>query len=116
MRPGAHGQRRRGARDDPARGVGGVDECGEASDALRENAYEAFNIAASIFDEVDETEVHVKLRELVVGPPIAPAVLATFAKPVTRLDIDVTAPDYPVGKLALLAPRHGIGPRPSGRS
>ena len=54
------------------------------SDALRENAYEVFNIAASFFNEVDET--------------------------------DVTAPDYPVGKLALLAPRHGIGPRPSGRS
>ena len=54
------------------------------SDALRENAYEVFNIAASILNEVDET--------------------------------DVTAPDYPVGKLALLAPRHGIGPRPSGRS
>ncbi len=116
MRPAAHGQRRRGARDEPARGVGGVDECGEASDALRKDAYEVFNIAASIFDEVDETEVHVKLRELVVGPPIAPAVLATFAKPVTRLDFDVTASDYPVGKLALLAPRHGIGPRPSGRS
>jgi len=76
---------------------------GKPSDALRENAYEVFNIAASMFNEVDETEVHVKLRDLHVGPPLAPALLASFAKPVTRLDFDVTVPGYLVGKLALLA-------------
>jgi hypothetical protein len=76
---------------------------GKPSESLRENAYEVFNIAASMFNEVDGMDLHVKLRELLVGPPVPPATLAKIAKPVTRLDFDVVVPGYPVGKLALLA-------------
>lgn len=76
---------------------------GKPSDALRENAYEVFNIAASLFNDVEGTEVHVKLRELKVAPPVPPALTAKLAKPASRLDLDVTVPGYPLGKLSLLA-------------
>jgi len=76
---------------------------GKPSDALRENAYEVFNIAASVFNDIEGAEHHVKLRELLVAPPLPPAALAKIAKPVSRLDFDVTVPGYPVGKVSVLA-------------
>lgn len=86
----------------PAQVVDAV-RTGKPSDALRENAYEVFNVASSIFNEVAGCEVHVKLRALTLAPPIPPALVAKLAKPTTRLDLDITVPGYPVGKLSLLA-------------
>lgn len=87
----------------PAGVVAEAVKSGKPSESLRENAYEVFNIAASIFNEVEGTEVHVKLRALSLAPPVPPLLLVRMAKPVSRLDLDVTVPGYPVGKLSLLA-------------
>lgn len=87
----------------PAGVVADAVRSGKPSDAIRENAYEVFNIAASIFNEVEGTEIHVKLRALSLAPPIPPPFLVKIAKPTSRLDLDVTVPGYPLGKLSLLA-------------
>jgi len=87
----------------PAGVVAEAVKSGKPSDALRENAYEVFNIAASIFNEVEGTEIHVKLRALSLAPPVPPPLLVKMAKPASRLDLDVTVPGYPIGRLSLLA-------------
>jgi len=76
---------------------------GKPSDVLRENAYEVFNIGASVFNEIDGTTVHVKLRDVVLAPPLPPALLPKITKPVSRVDLEITVPGYPAGKLSILA-------------
>lgn len=71
---------------------------------LVENAYEVLNIAASVFNEIEGTSVHVKIESLLFAPIGAP-LAAQLGKPAGRLDLVVGVPGYPDGKLSLLALR-----------
>jgi len=71
--------------------------------SLVDNAYEVLNISASLFNEIPETTLHVKLAKLVVAPPVPPDLLPKVNKPHARLDLDVFVPGYPDGKLSFLS-------------
>lgn len=84
-----------------------------AADAIRgpklpenlvENAYEVLNIGASVFNEIDGTALHVKISKLMT-PPIPEEVVGRLGKAVARLDMLVSVPGYPDGKLTLFALR-----------
>lgn len=86
--------------------AGVVAECmktGKPTEAMLENAYEVLNVGASLFNEIDETTLHVKLEQLTPFAQVAPGLAAKLAKPAARLDLLVTIPGYPEGKLSLIA-------------
>ena len=75
---------------------------GKPSEALVENAYEVLNVAASLFNEVEGTTLHVKVAKLVVGP-LDPELTKRLLKPAARLDMLISIPGYPDAKLAFVA-------------
>lgn len=75
---------------------------GKPSEALVENAYEVLNVAASLFNEVEGSTVHVKVAKLVVGP-LEPELAKRLLKPAARLDMLISVPGYPDAKLAFVA-------------
>jgi len=76
--------------------------CGKPSAALMENAYEVMNIAASLFNQGDETR-HVKIEALDLVSAIPADPHAKIARAVARIDVEVELTGYPVGKLTLVA-------------
>jgi hypothetical protein len=76
---------------------------GKPSAVLVENAVEVLNILASLFNDADGKGTHVKLQRLLLMPPLPPELARLVAKPTQRLDLEVTLPGYPNGKLSLLA-------------
>jgi hypothetical protein len=84
---------------------GVVDEsisAGKASDVLVENAYEVLNIMAALFNDGSTGEHHVKIKRLTVAPH-APERLKFLRLPDGRLDLVVSLPGYPDGKLTIVA-------------
>lgn len=75
----------------------------KVSDALVENAYEVLNVAASVFNEIEGTTLHVKIRALDVASPLSVDGARLVSKPTGRLDLEVAVPSYPVGKLSILS-------------
>jgi hypothetical protein len=76
---------------------------GKPSPVLVENAFEVMNILSSLYNDPEGKGAHVKIRTLVVVPPIAADVAALLAKPLARLDLEMQLPGYANGKLTLLA-------------
>ncbi len=77
-------------------------KAGKPSEALVENAYEALNVAASLFNEIEGSTTHVKLEKVAVGvanPDIAKRLL----KPLARTDLDIGIPAYPDSKVSFMA-------------
>jgi hypothetical protein len=83
--------------------VGEAVKSGKPSHVLVENAVEVLNILASLFNDLEGKGVHVKLQRLVLVPPLPPELARLIAKPGHRLDLEVTLPGYPNGRLSLLA-------------
>jgi len=69
-----------------------------------DNAYEVFNVLASLFNDAPGAAVHVKVRELSVGA-LKPDLAKRLLKPGARLDLVSKIPSYPDGKLGLVALR-----------
>jgi hypothetical protein len=87
----------------PAGVVAEAVKTGRPSDAMYENTYEVLNIGASLFNEIEDTPLHVKIEKLAPMAQVPAAVAARLAKPTARLDLSVTLPGYPEGRLSLLA-------------
>lgn len=97
----------------PASAVNDAIRKGVATEALVENAYEAMNVAASLFSDIEGTTVHVKLDKLAVGPLDA-ALAARLVRPAARMDVEVGIPGYPDGKVSFVAlPRPTPAPAPA---
>lgn len=75
---------------------------GKPSEALVENAYEVLNVAATLFNEIEGTTLHVKVAKLVVGP-LDPELAKRLLKPAARLDMLISVPGYPDARLAFVA-------------
>ncbi len=89
----------------PVSAVNEAIKTGKPSPLLVENAHEVLNVAASLFNELDQgasPPVHVKLERLDVGPLDA-RLSARLLKPAARVDLDVSVAGYPDGKLSFLA-------------
>src|SRR6476661_7581389 len=54
---------------------------GKPSSVLVENAFEVMNILSSLYNDAEGKGAHVKIKQLVVAPPIAPEVTPLLAKP-----------------------------------
>lgn len=76
---------------------------GKPSPVLLENAFEVMNIVASLYNDPEGIGTHVKFKDLVVAPPLAPDMVPRLAKPAARIDFGVSVPGYGDGKLSLLA-------------
>lgn len=76
---------------------------GKPSPVLTENAFEVMNIVASLYNDAEGKGAHIKIKALVVVPPIPPEVAGLLAKPAGRLDLEIQVPGYANGKLTLLA-------------
>lgn len=88
----------------PPNVVGDAIRAPKLPETLVENAYEVLNIAASVFNEIEGTALHVKIAKLVLAP--LPAEVSTrLGKPTARLDLLACVPGYPDGRLSLLALR-----------
>jgi hypothetical protein len=86
----------------PAAMVEEAVKSGKPSSALTENAYEVLNIAASVFNEVEGTTLHVKIKGLTL-PPIPPGATKWIAAAKSRLDFDLGIPGYPDGKISFVS-------------
>lgn len=86
----------------PAPTVADAVRTGKVPELLVENAYEVFNVAASLFNDVEGTTVHVKVSKLEVGT-ISPDTTRRIAKPSARIDRDFGIPGYPDGKFSILS-------------
>ena len=76
---------------------------GKPAPVLTENAFEVMNILSSLCNDADGKGAHIKIKGLVVVPPVPPDVAAHLAKPAARLDLEIQLPGYANGKLTLLA-------------
>ena len=76
---------------------------GKPAPVLTENAFEVMNILASLYNDADGKGAHIKIKGLVIVPPIPPEVASLLAKPAGRLDLEIQMPGYANGKLTLLA-------------
>jgi hypothetical protein len=76
---------------------------GKPSPVLTENAFEVMNILSSLFNDADGKGAHIKIKGLVVVPPIPPELAPQLVKPAARLDLEFQLPGYANGKLTLLA-------------
>ncbi len=87
----------------PAGVVAEAVKSGKPSDAMYENTYEVLNIGASLFNEIEDTALHVKIEQLTPVAQAPAQLVARLTKPAARIDLSVTLPGYPEGKLSLLA-------------
>jgi len=87
----------------PARLVADCIAKNAPTETMIENTYEVLNISASLFNEIDQTHLHVKIAEMTTQPKLAPVTVAKLGKPTGRLDLVVSIPGYPDGKLTLLS-------------
>lgn len=76
---------------------------GKPSQVLTENAFEVMNIVASLYNDAEGKGAHLKIKGLVVVPPLPPEVAQLVAKPAGRIDLEIQLPGYANGKLTLLA-------------
>jgi len=76
---------------------------GKPSAVLTENAFEVMNIVASLYNDADGKGAHIKIKGLVVVPPLPPEIAQHLAKPAGRIDLEVQLPGYANGTLTLLA-------------
>lgn len=76
---------------------------GKPSSVLTENAFEVMNIVSSLYNDADGKGAHIKIKALVIVPPIPPDVAPLLAKPTGRIDLEIQLPGYANGKLTLLA-------------
>jgi len=74
---------------------------GKPSEVLVENAYEVLNIMASLFNDGTVGEHHVKIKRLTVAPHL-PEKLKFLRLPDGRLDLAISLPGYPDGKLTIV--------------
>jgi hypothetical protein len=79
---------------------------GKPSEGLVENAYEVLNVAASLFNDVEGTPVHVKVERLMTGPLDA-ELAKRIVKPGARFDRDIAIPGYLEGKVSFIALSQG---------
>ena len=76
---------------------------GKPAPVLTENAFEVMNILSSLYNDAEGKGTHIKIKGLVVVPPVPPDVALHLAKPVGRIDLEIQLPGYANGKLTLLA-------------
>jgi hypothetical protein len=76
---------------------------GKPSSVLTENAFEVMNIVSSLYNDADGKGAHIKIKGLVILPPVPPEVAQLIAKPAGRIDLEIQLPGYANGKLTLLA-------------
>lgn len=73
---------------------------GQMEEGLRENLHEVMNVAATVLSSSGNRMV---LQSLHVPPTPLPAGVARIvARPARRLNLELTVPGYPPGKVALL--------------
>ena len=87
----------------PARMVQECIKAGVATEAMIENTFEVLNIGASLFNEVENTQLHVKIDRMDNHSALTKELVSAIARPTARLDIVVGIPGYPDAKLSLLA-------------
>lgn len=81
-----------------------VIKSGKPTETIQENAYEVLNVAASLFNEVPETPIHVKIAGFETANPTLPReLLMKLLKPAERLDCEVAITGHVNSKVSLFA-------------
>ena len=87
----------------PAPMVNEAIKTGKPSEVLMDNAFEVMNIASSLYNDTEGKGTHVKIKELVIAPPISKELAPRLVKPAGRADFDIELPGYANGKLSFFA-------------
>lgn len=87
----------------PARMVQECIKSGAATETMVENAFEVLNIGSSLFNEIENTQLHVKIDRMKNHSALTKDLVSSIARPTARLDLVVGIPGYPDAKLSLLA-------------
>lgn len=87
----------------PARMVQECIKSGSASETMTENTYEVLNIGASLFNEIENTKLHVKIDRMDIHEKLTKELVSQIARPTARLDLVVGITGYPDAKISLLA-------------
>jgi len=77
-------------------------KAGAPTPTMLENAYEVLNVSASLFNEIKNTPIHVKIDKLKREGELPSAFLERLTRPAQRIDLVHSIPGYPDGNVTLL--------------